>query len=526
MADVQDAPVGGSAEVPLLAADRTVDVVIATPKDGGLPPPATECFRLGRCERGWLQQLIAFTGPGWLMSIAYVDPGNLEADLQCGAQFGYALLWALLWSTVLGLGFQLLAARLGVCTRKNLAELCREHYPFHCRIGLWIVTEMAVIGSDIQEVIGCSIGLQLLFGTPLYIGVLITTFAAFGFLFLERFGIRWLEAFFGVLIAILSISMSRIFVEVGPDNAAVIEGLVVPTLPPNAVMQVVGMVGCIIMPHNLYLHSALVQSREIETGGEEQAMSLFTIESSLALFTTLLINLSVIAIFAKGFYGSEDSDQLGLANAGVYLGNSFGSAIRMIWAMGLVASGQSSTMTGAYAGQFAMQGFLNLKIASWKRAVITRCFALVPCLFVACMFGGGHSGLDALNGYLNILQSFVLPFAVVPLLTFCGSAGLMGRLVVSQGAKAVAWISALLIVLANVFLFVGQASESGSDRTASICVGAGITVYAVAVVYVAYAPHSSGTLSQDAEIIQARYQNQVVGPHENVATAAAKLIPC
>lgn len=489
-----------AAEVPLLQAKQADEIVIVPSKaiTGDLPLPSTASGR----GQAWLRQLVAFTGPGWLMSIAYVDPGNLEADLQCGAQFGYKLLWALLWSTLLGLGFQLLAARLGVCTRKNLAEHCREHYPFRCRILLWVVTEMAVVGSDIQEVIGCSIGLQLLFGTPLYLGVLITTFAAFSFLFLERFGVRWLEAFFGVLICVLSISMSRIFVEVGPDNTAVIEGLVVPSLPPNAVLQVVGMVGCIIMPHNLHLHSALVQSREIEWGGEEQAMSLFTIESSVALLTTLFINLSVIAIFAKGFYGSEDAGKLGLANAGEYLGDSFGSAIRMIWALGLVASGQSSTMTGAYAGQFAMQGFLNLKIASWKRAVITRCFALVPCLSVACMFGSGHSGLDKLNSYLNILQSFVLPFAVVPLLTFCSSTHLMGRLVMPQGARAIAWVAAFLIVVANVYLFIGQVKDSGGDSTASMCLTFGIAVYAVAVAYVAYVPNSAGALSQIAVVDQ------------------------
>lgn len=231
-------------------------------------------------------------------------------------------------------------------------------------------------------------------------------------------------------------------------------------------------------------------------------MSLFTIESSGALFTTLLINLCVIAVFAKGFYGSEDADKMGLANAGDYLGNSFGSAIRMIWALGLVASGQSSTMTGAYAGQFAMQGFLNLKIASWKRAVITRSFALVPCLLVACMFGGGHSGLDALNGYLNILQSFVLPFAVVPLLTFCSSSCLMGRLVLPFGAQAAAWVSASLIVLANVYLFWGQVRDSGSNSTASVCLGFGIAAYAAAVAYVAYAPHTTGSLSQPAKVEQ------------------------
>merc|ERR1719150_1212759 len=180
----------------------------------------------------WWRRLLAFTGPGWLMSIAYVDPGNLEADLQTGAQFGYTLLWALFAATFLGLGFQLVAARLGVTTRRHLAEHCQEHYPMHMRLILWFLTELAIIGSDIQEVIGCSIGLQLLTGLPLSLGVLVTAIAAFGFLFLERLGTRPLELFFGVLIMVLALSMGSLFALTSPDTKAVFDGLVIPRMPP------------------------------------------------------------------------------------------------------------------------------------------------------------------------------------------------------------------------------------------------------------------------------------------------------
>ena len=187
--------------------------------------------------QAWFQRLLAFTGPGWLMSIAYVDPGNLEADLQVGAQFGYSLLWALTGATMMGLGMQLLAARVGCVTRKHLAEHCRDTFQPPLRQLLWALTELAIIGSDIQEVIGCSIGLELLFGIPLAMGVLITAFAAFIFLFLERLGTRPLELFFGMLILILALSMGRLYVAICPDNAAVAEGLLVPFLPPSAMQQ-------------------------------------------------------------------------------------------------------------------------------------------------------------------------------------------------------------------------------------------------------------------------------------------------
>mmetsp|Transcript_30818 Transcript_30818/g.88555 ORF Transcript_30818/g.88555 Transcript_30818/m.88555 type:complete len:544 (+) Transcript_30818:148-1779(+) len=438
----------------------------------------------------WIKKLLAFTGPGWLMSVAYVDPGNLEADLQCGAQFGYTLLWVLLGATCVGLGMQLVAARLGCVTRQHLAELCRQNYAWHTRICLWLLTELAIIGSDIQEVIGGAIGFQLLFGLPLWQGVILTAAAAFGFLFLERFGTRPLELFFGVLIMVLAVSMGALFALINPDRSAVLEGLFVPRLPASAMLQAVGMLGCIIMPHNLFLHSALVQSRVIEPGEEEEAIQLYSIESTAAIFTSVVINTCVVAVFAKGFYGSPDAERIGLENAGIFLGNRFGEPLRIIWALGLCAAGQSSTMTGAYAGQWVMQGYLELKVKPWKRAIITRSMALIPTLLVSAYFEGGSVGLDTLNSYLNILQSLVLPFAVVPLLSFAGARCLMGDFVLSSGAKLCGWTAAGTVMLANTYLFV-----EAVGGVLSFGLVFGIGVYVSAVAYVALTPTLDGALS-------------------------------
>lgn len=446
-----------------------------------LVEPLVESLEPGVGFQTWFWRLVAFTGPGWLMSIAYVDPGNLEADLQTGAQFGYTLLWALFAATFLGLGFQLVAARLGVTTRRHLAEHCQEHYPMHMRIILWLLTELAIIGSDIQEVIGCSIGLQLLVGLPLSIGVLVTAFAAFGFLFLERLGTRPLELFFGLLIAILAVSMGGLFVAIKPDPAAMLDGMVVPRLPRSAVQQVVGMLGCVVMPHNLFLHSALVQSRSVPQGDESVAITLFTIESTVAIVTSLLINMSVVAVFAKGFYGTDIASDIGLRTAGDYLGGAYGNVYRVVWALGLCAAGQSSTMTGAYAGQWVMQGYLQLNIHPVKRAVITRSLALVPCLSVAIYFGDGNTGLDQLNEYLNVLQSLVLPFAVVPLLAFAGSRAVMGDFVLSPACKLLGWVATAVIMMGNMYLFLAE-----FDFNVTLGLGVGLAAYLALVVYIAW----------------------------------------
>lgn len=258
------------------------------------------------------KKLWMFTGPGFLMSIAFLDPGNLEGDLQAGAIAGYSLLWLLLWATIMGLMIQLLSARVGVATGRHLAELCREEYPGWAGYVLWVMAELALIGADIQEVIGSAIAIQILSNgyLPIWAGVLITASDCFIFLFLENYGVRKLEALFAVLIATMGVSFAWMFGETKPSGKDLLMGILVPRLSSKTIRQAVGVVGCVIMPHNVFLHSALVQSRKIDPnkkGRVQEALNYYSIESSVALSISFMINLFVTTVFAKGFYGSKKS---------------------------------------------------------------------------------------------------------------------------------------------------------------------------------------------------------------------------
>ncbi|KAM7507154.1 hypothetical protein LguiA_017607 [Lonicera macranthoides] len=408
------------------------------------------------------KKLWLFTGPGFLMSIAFLDPGNLEGDLQAGAIAGYSLLWLLLWATAMGLLVQLLSARLGVATGRHLAELCRDEYPKWARLLLWVMSELALIGADIQEVIGSAIAIKILSNgvLPLWAGVLITAFDCFIFLFLENYGVRKLEALFAVLIAIMAVSFAWMFGETKPSGIELLKGTLIPKLSSKTIQQAVGVVGCIIMPHNIFLHSALVQSREVDhhkIGRVREALKYYSIESGAALAISFVINLFVTTVFAKAFYGTEQANNIGLGNAGQYLQEKFGGGvvpILYIWAIGLLAAGQSSTITGTYAGQFIMGGFLNLRLKKWMRALITRSFAIIPTLMVALIFDTSEDTLDVLNEWLNVLQSVQIPFALIPLLCLVSKEDIMGVFKIGPLLKTVSWIVAALVIVINGYLLV------------------------------------------------------------------------
>ncbi|KAJ3691806.1 hypothetical protein LUZ61_020970 [Rhynchospora tenuis] len=408
------------------------------------------------------RKLWRFTGPGFLMCIAFLDPGNLEGDLQAGAIAGCSLLWLLLWATVMGLLIQVLSARLGVATGRHLAEVCRDEYPQWARLTLWFMAELALIGADIQEVIGSSIAMRVLSGgvIPLWAGVIITALDCFIFLFLENYGVRKLEAFFGVLIATMAITFAIMFGEAAPSSEELLYGVLVPQLSSKTIKQAVGVVGCLIMPHNVFLHSALVQSRKIDIskkGRVREAMNYYTIESSIALFVSFIINVCVTTVFAKGFYGSKEADSIGLENAGQLLQTKYGGRlfpILYIWGIGLLASGQSSTITGTYAGQFIMGGFLNLRLKKWVRAVITRSCAIVPTIIVALCFDTNGSAMDALNEALNVLQSVQIPFALIPLIFLVSKEQIMGSFKIGFLTKVVSWVVVVFLILINGYLLL------------------------------------------------------------------------
>uniref|UniRef100_A0A0E0BUJ5 Metal transporter n=1 Tax=Oryza glumipatula TaxID=40148 RepID=A0A0E0BUJ5_9ORYZ len=436
------------------------------------------------------RKLWLFTGPGFLMSIAFLDPGNLEGDLQAGAVAGDTLLWLLLWATSMGLLVQLLAARVGVATGRHLAELCRDEYPSWARRALWLMAEVAMVGADIQEVIGSAIAIKILSRgfLPLWAGVVITALDCFIFLSLENYGVRKLEAVFAILIATMAVSFAWMFTDTKPNMKNLFIGILVPKLSSRTIRQAVGVVGCVIMPHNVFLHSALVQSRKIDPNKEHQvreALRYYSIESTIALAVSFMINLFVTTVFAKGFYGTKEAGNIGLENAGQYLQEKFGGGffpILYIWGIGLLAAGQSSTITGTYAGQFIMGGFLNLKLKKWIRSLITRSFAIVPTIIVAFFFDKSDS-LDVLNEWLNVLQSIQIPFALIPLITLVSKEKVMGVFKIGRNTQAVTWTVATLLITINGYLLLDFFSSEirGLLSGSILCVA--VLAYASFVLY-------------------------------------------
>ncbi|XP_077813692.1 natural resistance-associated macrophage protein 1 isoform X2 [Macaca mulatta] len=431
-----------------------------------------------------LRKLWAFTGPGFLMSIAFLDPGNIESDLQAGAVAGFKLLWVLLWATLLGLLCQRLAARLGVVTGKDLGEVCHLYYPKVPRTLLWLTIELAIVGSDMQEVIGTAIAFNLLSAgrIPLWGGVLITIVDTFFFLFLDNYGLRKLEAFFGLLITIMALTFGYEYVVARPDQGALLRGLLLPSCPGCGhpeLLQAVGIVGAIIMPHNIYLHSALVKSREIDRTRRvdiREANMYFLIEATIALSVSFIINLFVMAVFGQAFYQQTNQAAFNIcANSslhdyakifpmnnatmavdiyqgGVILGCLFGPAALYIWAIGLLAAGQSSTMTGTYAGQFVMEGFLRLRWSRFARVLLTRSCAILPTVLVAVF--RDLRDLSGLNDLLNVLQSLLLPFAVLPILTFTSMPALMQEFANGPLSKVVTSSIMVLVCAINLYFVV------------------------------------------------------------------------
>ncbi|XP_076256276.1 protein Malvolio-like [Rhynchophorus ferrugineus] len=437
--------------------------------------------------------LWAFCGPGFLMSIAFLDPGNIESDLQCGTIVEYKLLWILLWATFLGLLMQRLSARLGVVTGKHLGEICYMEYHKSPRILLWLMMEIAIIGSDMQEVIGTAIAIYLLSDRrfPLWGGVLVTILDTFTFLFIDKYGLRKLEAFFVLLISVMTVTFGFEYVTSKPDTVDVMKGLFFPWCKgcdSRALLQAVGIIGAIIMPHNFYLHSALVKSRDVDRGRSEkvrEANMYYFIECCLAIFVSLIINIFVLAVFAHGLYlktnkevhdsclkypsidssvfpdtGEKANDLVDadLYNGGVFLGCTYGLAALYIWAVGLLAAGQSSTMTGTYAGQFVMEGFLNLQWSRWKRVLFTRSIAIIPTFCVA--FYTTIEDLTDFNDILNAAMSIQLPFATIPLIAFTSSRKIMGEFVNGLGNKIMSITLSIVVIAINFYLVVGTVKSS------------------------------------------------------------------
>ncbi|KAM9761192.1 LOW QUALITY PROTEIN: natural resistance-associated macrophage protein 2-like [Dama dama] len=434
------------------------------------------------------RKLWVFTGPGLLMSV--VDPGNIECDLQSGALAGFKLLWVLLLATIVGVLLQTLAARLGVVTGLPLAEVCYRQYLRVPRILLWLMVELAIIGVDMQDVIGSAIAINLLSAgrIPLWGGVLITIADTFAFLFLDNYGLQKLEAFFGFIITVMALTFGYECVTVKPSQTQILKGMFLPScsdcLTPQ-IMQAVAIVGAIITPHNIYLHSALVKSRHIDRAKRQEvreANKYFFIDCCIALFVSFIINTCVISVFAEAFFEKtneqvvavcknsssphthlfpEDSSTLAvdIYRGGVVLGCYLGPAALYIWAVGILAAGQSSTMTGTYSGQFIMEGFLNLKWSRFAQVILTLSIAIIPTLLVAVFQDVEH--LTGLNDILNVLQSLLLPFALIPILTYTSLRPVMSEFANGLGLRILGGIVVLIICSINMYFVMVYVQDLG-----------------------------------------------------------------
>ena len=411
----------------------------------------------------WLRRFLAFLGPGYMVSVGYMDPGNWATDLAGGSQFGYTLLCVILLSNVMAIVLQALAARLGIATGRDLAQACRDHYPKPVAFGLWLVCEIAIIACDLAEVIGTAIALNLLFGIPLVMGAIITAVDVFLVLYLMRRGFRALEAF---IIAMLMVIFACFGIQIALAAPPVIEvlGGFIPRAEvvtnPAALYIAIGIIGATVMPHNLYLHSSIVQTRDYprDDAGKRMAIRWAVTDSTIALMLALFINAAILIMAATVFHKAGHIDVQEIEQAYALLSPMLGVGIAStLFAIALLASGLNSTVTATLAGQIVMEGFLQLRLPTWARRLVTRGIAIVPVVVITALYGS--EGTAKLLVFSQVLLSMQLPFAVIPLVRFVTDREKMGRFVIAPWLASLAWAIAVIIVVLNMKLlfdtFVG-----------------------------------------------------------------------
>ena len=402
--------------------------------------------------RGW-KRFLAYIGPAYLVSVGYMDPGNWATDLQGGAKFGYQLIWVLLMSNLMALLLQSLSARLGIVRRRDLAQANRELYPPVVNFCLYVLAELAIAATDLAEVLGMAIGIHLLTGMPILWGVVITVLDTFLLLVLQRYGIRKMEAFIISLVAIIGFSFLAEILLAKPDMGEVVKGFVPTALSEEALYIAVGIIGATVMPHNLYLHSALVQTRKIgsDKASIKRALRFNFIDSAVALNAAFFVNAAILVLAATAFYATGNTEVARIEDAHRLLEPLLGSSLApALFAIALIAAGQSSTVTGTLAGQIVMEGYLRLRINPWLRRLLTRLIAIVPAVIVIYVFG--DSELDNLLVFSQVILSLQLGFAVIPLIHFVSDKQAMGEFVIGWKTKAAAWLVAIILVFLNVRL--------------------------------------------------------------------------
>ena len=402
---------------------------------------------------GFWRKLLAFSGPGYLVAVGYMDPGNWATDLAGGSAFGYTLLSVILLSNLMAILLQSLCAKLGIVTGRDLAQACRDHYSKPTAIGLWILCEIAICACDLAEVIGSAIALNLLFGIPLMWGVCITALDVLAVMYLQNKGFRWIEALVITLIVTIGACFLAEIIFSRPSLSGVLSGF----LPRAEILKntqmlyvAIGILGATVMPHNLYLHSSIVQTRKYEQTeeGKREAIKFATIDSTTALMCALFINAAILIVSAATFYSRGNHEVAEIQDAFRLLSPMLGVPLASgVFALALLASGQNSTLTGTLAGQIVMEGFLNIRLRPWLRRLITRCIAIVPAVIVTALYGeGGTAKLLVLS---QVILSMQLSFAVVPLILFTSDRHKMGSFANPMWVNVLAWTTAVIIIILN-----------------------------------------------------------------------------
>ncbi|KAM3683079.1 hypothetical protein ACB098_12G119300 [Castanea mollissima] len=471
------------------------------------------------------RKFLSYVGPGFLVSMAYIDPGSLETDLQTGANYTFEQLWVLLIGFTFVLIIQSLAANLGVSTGKHLSELCKLEYPKYVKYCLWLHAEFAVISADIPEVVGTAFALNILFHIPVWTGVLITGLNTLLLLGLQRYGVRKLEMLISVLILVMAACFFGEMNYVKPPAANVIKGLFVPKLSgQGAIGNALALLGSVIMPHNLFLHSALVLSRKVPRSvtAINDACQFYLIESGFALVVAFLINIAIISVSGTICSANNMSDDianqcnnLNLGSAPFLLKNVLGRSSSIIYGIALLASGQSSSITSTYSGQIIMQGFLDFKMRKWIRNLMTRCIAIAPSLIVSII--AGSKGAAKLIIISTMVLAFEVPFALIPLLKFSNSNPKMGPHKNSIYIMVISWTLSVALTGFNMYYlitaFVGWLIHNKLPKIANVFVGIIVfplmLIYVLAILYLTFRKDTVVTFTEPITHDQPMAQNNM-----------------
>jgi manganese transport protein len=440
-----------------MAAEYTTTPVLTQPS----LPEVHATVSVSRSPLYW-RRLLGFVGPGFLISVGYMDPGNWATDIAGGSRFGYTLLFVIMLSNLMAILLQSLSLKLGVATERDLAQLCHENFGPRVSFALWIFAEIAIAACDLAEVIGSAIALQLLFHIPLFYGVLITGLDVLLILMLQRWGFRYIEALVITLIGTILVLFSLQTFLSRPDYLLALHDLVIPSrwilTNPAMLYIAIGILGATVMPHNLYLHSSIVQSRRYKRtpAGKREAIHLANMDSAIALTIALFVNAAILIVAAAVFHRSGHYEVAAIEDAYKLLSPLLGAAgASTIFAVALLASGQNSSITGTLAGQVVMEGFVRLKVSPWLRRLITRGLAIIPTIIVVAI--NGERGTEKLLILSQVILSLQLSFAVVPLVLFTGDKRRMGEFVNGRGLQALAWTTAVLIAGFNGWLLIQTA---------------------------------------------------------------------